>query len=264
VTNTFSGIALSDFSGIQENQGLDNLALFVPDVVSSRDAGFSNANGGVGFSSNGLRGRNNDEEIDGQNNNDNSIGGPSLFLSDTEFVQQYDVITNNFGAEYGRNGGSVVNVATKGGTNDWHGSVYGNENNSVLNSLTSTAIASGTTKPPRANEEFSGATVGGPIVRDKMLIFGGFDTDIVSTSTVYNSANLTPTPAGLATLAGCFASGPGSDAVSALTRFGPFGETIGNPVAAPTGPNNTFIMQTLGGCPGVQVGGVTRTVKPIL
>jgi hypothetical protein len=261
VTNTFSGTALSTFSGIQENQGLDNLALFVPGVVSARDAGFSNANGGLGFSSNGLRGRNNDQEIDGQNNNDNSLGGPSLFLSDTEFVQQYDVITNNFGAEYGRNGGSVVNIATKGGTNDWHGSVYGNENNSVLNSLSSTAIASGTTKPPRANEEFSGATVGGPIVRNKMFIFGGFDTDIVSTSTVYNSANLTPTPAGLATLAGCFASGPSSDAVSALTRFGPFGETIGNPVPTPTGPNNTFLTQTFGGCDGVQVGGVTRTVS---
>jgi hypothetical protein len=261
VTNTFSGIALSDFPGIQENQGLDNLALFVPGVVSARDQGFSNANGGLGFSSNGLRGRNNDQEIDGQNNNDNDLGGPALFLSDTEFVQQYDVITNNFGAEYGRNGGSVVNIATKGGTNDWHGSIYGNENNSVLNSLTSTAIASGTTKPPRANEEFTGATVGGPIVRDKMFLFAGFDDDIVSTSTVYNSANLTPTPAGLATLAGCFGSGPSSAAVSALTRFGPFGETIGNPVATPTGPNNTFLTQTLGGCPGVQVGGVTRTVS---
>jgi hypothetical protein len=261
VTNTFSGAVFSSFSGVQENQGLDNIALFVPGVVSSRDVGFSNTNGGVGFSSNGLRGRNNDQEIDGQNNNDNSIGGASLALGDTEFVQQYDVITNNFGAEYGRNAGSVVNVATKSGTNEWHGSVYGNENNSVLNSLTSTAITSGTKKPPRANEEFSGATVGGPIVRDKMFIFGGFDTDIVSTSTVYNSSNLTPTPAGLATLAGCFASGPSSAAVSALTRFGPFGQTIGNPVATPTGPNNTFLNQTFGGCPGVQVGGVTRTVS---
>jgi len=106
-----------------------------------------------------------------------------------------------------------------------------------------------------------GAIVGGPIVRDKMFIFGGFDTDIVSTSTVYNSSNLTPTPAGLATLAGCFVSGPSSAAVSALTRFGPFGQTIGNPVATPTRPNNTFLNQTLAGCPGVQVGGVTRTVS---
>ncbi|HKR96218.1 MAG TPA: carboxypeptidase-like regulatory domain-containing protein, partial [Candidatus Angelobacter sp.] len=49
VTNTFSGTELSTFSGVQENQGLDNLALFVPGVVSSRDNNFSNFNG-VGFS----------------------------------------------------------------------------------------------------------------------------------------------------------------------------------------------------------------------
>jgi predicted secreted protein len=113
VTNTFSGTALTTFAGIQENQGLDNLALFVPGVVSVRDNGFSNTNGGQGFSVNGLRGRNNDQQIDGQNNNDNSVGGPGLFVSDSEFVQQYVLITNQFGPEYGRNAGSVVNIITK-------------------------------------------------------------------------------------------------------------------------------------------------------
>ncbi len=80
VSSTFSGTTLSTFAGIQENEGLDRLALFVPGVVASRSDNFSNTNGG-GFSSNGLRGRNNDQEIDGQNNNDNSVGGPGLFLS---------------------------------------------------------------------------------------------------------------------------------------------------------------------------------------
>jgi hypothetical protein len=89
VTNTFSGTTLATFAGIQENQGLDNLALFVPGVSSVRDNSFSNTNGGAGFSSNGLRGHNNDQEIDGQNNNDNSVAGPALFVSDVEFVQQY-------------------------------------------------------------------------------------------------------------------------------------------------------------------------------
>src|SRR5258708_3053245 len=65
VTNTFSGTTLATFAGIQENQGLDNLALFVPGVSSVRDNSFSNTNGGAGFSSNGLRGRNNYQEIDG-------------------------------------------------------------------------------------------------------------------------------------------------------------------------------------------------------
>src|SRR5215467_14293898 len=136
VTNTFAGTTLQTFAGIQENQGLDNLALFVPGVVSARDNGFSNTNGGSGFSVNGLRGRDNDQQIDGQNNNDNSVGGPGLFVSDTEFVQQYVLVTNNFGPEYGRNAGSVVNIITKQGGNNWHGSVYGYENNSVLNSMT--------------------------------------------------------------------------------------------------------------------------------
>ena len=115
---------------------MDNLALFVPGVVSARDNGFSNTNGGGGFSVNGLRGRNNDQQIDGQNNNDNSVAGPGLFLSDTEFVQQYVIITDQFGPEYGRNAGSVVNIITKSGTNAWHGSIYGTESNSILNSMT--------------------------------------------------------------------------------------------------------------------------------
>ncbi len=96
VTSTFSGATLSTFAGLQENQGLDSLALFVPGVVAARDNGFSNTNGGSGFSVNGLRGRNNDQQIDGQNNNDNSVGGPGLFVSDTEFVQQYVLIGKAF------------------------------------------------------------------------------------------------------------------------------------------------------------------------
>src|ERR1700704_4816188 len=138
ITNTFSGTALANFACIQENQGLDNLALFVPGVVSARDQGFSNANGGSGFSVNGLRGRNNDQEIDGQNNNDNSVAGPALFVGDPEFVAQYVIITNNFGPEYGRNAGSVVNLITKSGTNAWHGAVFGTEYSNFLNALSNT------------------------------------------------------------------------------------------------------------------------------
>src|SRR5215831_13932346 len=81
ITNTFAGSQLTTFAGVTENQGLDNLALFVPGVASARDNGFSNTNGGSGLSVNGLRGRNNDQQIDGQNNNDNSVGGPGLFVA---------------------------------------------------------------------------------------------------------------------------------------------------------------------------------------
>ena len=116
VTNTFSGTELSNLPGIGENQGLDNLAVLLPGVSASRDNFFSNTNGGTGFTVNGLRGRNNDQQIDGQNNNDNSVAGPGIFLGDAEFVDQYQITTNNFGPEYGRNAGSVVNITTKSGT----------------------------------------------------------------------------------------------------------------------------------------------------
>ena len=255
VTNAFSTSNIATFPGIAENQGLDLLAVTLPGVTSSRDAGFSNTNG-VGFSVNGIRGRNNDQQIDGQNNNDNSVGGPGLFVSDTHFVDEYQVITDNFGPEYGRNSGSVVNISTKAGTNNVHGEVYGTESSSALNTLTNTQKAfEGLTKVPRFNDEFTGGTIGGPLWRDHVFFFGGFDDEIVSQQQVFASGNLTPTPAGLATLAACF---PNSTAIQALQLFGPYGVQGGNPT-----PQNPFIpvpgaSGSVAGCPGVEVGGVQR------
>jgi hypothetical protein len=278
ISSTFAGQTLSTFAGIQENQGLDRLALFVPGVVATRSDNFSNTNGG-GFSSNGLRGRNNDQEIDGQNNNDNSVGGPSLFVSDTNFVQEYVIVTNNFGPEYGRNAGSVVNVITKGGTNAWHGSVFGTEYSSFLNALSNTqrhANKPGTnsgrpgtitctdlnnpqcnpqTGPLRSNEEFSGGTIGGPILKNKWFIFGGFDSDLFSGQSTYATTTNTPTPTGLSTLAGCFPTGSKAQQVATLSKFGPYGFSFGSPVA-----NGTVSNATVAGCPGVQVAGVSRTL----
>ena len=279
VTNTFAGTQLTTFAGVQENQGLDNLALFVPGVSAARDNGFSNTNGGSGFQVNGIRGRNNDQEIDGQNNNDNSVGGPGLFLSDTEFVQQYNLITNQFGPEYGRNAGSVVNIITKSGTNNWHGSLYGTENNSILNALTNqekqfTVNPDGShlTSPPRLNDEFGGFTIGGPVAKNRLFFFGGFDQEILSTINPIHTDFLTPTPAGLATLNGCF---PGSNALAAWNKFGPFAISGGSPIATtvPLNPNDVnsqraFIPLAIASgdpgaagtviCDNVQFGGVTR------
>jgi len=251
VTNTFAGVQLNTFAGIQENEGLDNLALFVPGVVSSRDNNFSNFNGGAGFSSNGLRGRNNDQQIDGQNNNDNSVGGPQLFVTNPEFVQQYVLVTNQFGPEYGRNSGSVVNIITKSGGNNWHGSVFGSENNSFLNAMTNFQKRfEGLNDPPRLNDEFGGFTIGGPLVKNRMFFFGGFDQEIVSQKSVFSSDNLTPTPAGLATLASCF---PGSASLAALSTFGPYGISGGSPT--PQGTPTTGVVTA---CPAAEFAGVQR------
>ena len=103
--------------------GFDELALLIPGVVNTHANNFSNTNG-VGFSSNGLRGRSNNFEIDGQSNNDNSVGGPQFFFSNDEALAELQVISNDFSAQYGRNAGTIVNYITKSGTNQIHGSAF--------------------------------------------------------------------------------------------------------------------------------------------
>ena len=245
ISTSFSTSQVADLPGIQENQGLDLLALTLPGVNSTRDAGFANTNG-TGFAVEGLRGRTNDQQIDGQNNNDNSVGGPGLFLSDAEFVQEYVITTNNFSAEYGRNSGSVVNILTKSGTNTAHGSIYGTEANSALDSLSNTDKEfGGLTKPAHYNDSFVGATIGGPMVKDHLFYFGGFDTEIIPQTTVYQTGSNTPTPAGIAALEGCY---PYTDPTTglptiapsllALAKYGPYGVTAGNPT--PSGVTNFY------------------------
>jgi carboxypeptidase family protein len=256
VTNAFNADNIASFVGVLENQGLDSLALTVPGVVNNRDLGFSNTNG-TGFAVNGLRGRNNDQQIDGQNNNDNSVAGPGLFVSDAEFVQEYQITTNNFGPEYGRNSGSVVNIIFKSGTNNVHGSVYGTESNSVLNALSNTQKATvdagfeGLTKPARFNDEFSGGQVSGPLWRDHVFFFGGFDNEIVSQQQVFATGAITPTPTGIATMFACYGS---TDSMLALQKYGPYAIAGGGP--SPIAPQ----LIDLANCPGVEFGGVQRTL----
>jgi hypothetical protein len=191
-------------------------------------------------------------------------------VSDTEFVQQYVLITNQFGPEYGRNAGSVVNVVTKSGTNAWHGSVYGTESNSILNSRTNFEKQfPDLTDPnhnhsPRLQDEFTGFTIGGPMVKNKLFFFGGFDDEIVTQHVTSLSGGQTPTPLGLSELAGCF---PGSQNLSTFSKIGPFGISAGNPsavnVTAANSPNPNVQVP---GCVtseadgGVQFANVSRTL----
>jgi len=268
ISTDITGEALQTFAGAGEDEGLDFLALTLPGVGASRDNNYANTNG-VGFSVDGIRGRNNDQQIDGQNNNDNSVTGPALFMSDADFVQEYQATTGNFGPEYGRNSGSVINVVTKNGTNTWHGTIFGQETNSVLTALTNIeGQYEGIYKPPRFNQEFTGGSIGGPLLKNKIFIFGGFDNLVNSASGVYTSGGiLTPTPAGIGQLDACF---PGSLSMQALTTYGPFGIGGGSPTIAPgttttayfdgAPVNNTTDPTTAAPACGYQLSGVQRTL----
>jgi Carboxypeptidase regulatory-like domain len=262
VTNTFTEQEVTTFAGVQELEGLDYLALQVPGVAPSRDLQFSNTNG-VGFSVNGLRGENNDQQVDGQNNNDNSIGGPALFFENADWASEYQIVTNNFGSEYGRNSGSVVNEITKSGTNVWHGTVADEENNSILNTLTNQQkFFDGLTKVPHSNFNSPSSTIGGPLWKDHVFVFGGFDAQISPQVTEYSTGSLTPTPTGVGELASCY---PGSTSVAALQAFGPFAIGGGNPQVLP----GSTQVQTFAGAPNpnssvgcnVELGGVERLLN---
>jgi hypothetical protein len=259
VSNTFTSEQLATFPAIAANQGLDYLALQVPGVAASRDNGFSNTNG-VGFSVDGIRGRNNDQEIDGQNNNDNSVGGPSLFLSNPDFVQEYQITTSNFEPEYARNSGSVVNIITPVGSNTWHGTVKAAESNSVLSTLnnfqSNPTFDENLTQPPWFNNIFTSTTVGGPLKKDHIFVFGGFDNQTIESRAVDASEGDTPTPTGLGELAACY---PNSDSVAALQAHGPYAIGGGNPT--PTGTSNVLLVGPDGATPcSVQIGGVQRVL----
>jgi Carboxypeptidase regulatory-like domain len=226
ISTAITSTTIQNFPGVLENQGLDNMVLSVPGVVNGRDVAFSNTNGPQ-FAVNGLRGRSTDQQIDGQNNNDNSVTGPALAVTDSEWVAEYQATTSNFGAEYGRNSGAVINVVTKSGSNSYHGSLYATDQNQRWNTLTSNQKAfEGLTSVPILNDVFAGGTAGGRIIKDKLFFFGGFNTEIVNAGSVFGTGNLTPTPAGVAAMAQCL---PNSTSVQALQTYGPYAIKGGNP-----------------------------------
>ena len=99
-------------------------------------------------------------------------------------VQEFRVLTNDFTAEYGRAGGGVVNVATKSGTNNFHGSLYEFNRLSALAANTYNNDANGIDKPGFTRNQF-GYSIGGPIVKNKLFFFSGTEwTRVRSSATV--------------------------------------------------------------------------------
>jgi outer membrane receptor protein involved in Fe transport len=132
------------------------------------DLFYGSNNPGV-VSVNGGRGRSNNYMVNGGDGNDIFVNGPAIQPS-PDAIEEFRVLTNTFDAEYGRNSGSVVNVVTKSGTNSIHGDVYEFFRNKVLNTK-------GFFDPavPDYNQNQFGATLGGPIKKDKTFIFGSYE-----------------------------------------------------------------------------------------
>jgi hypothetical protein len=123
-----------------------------------------------GLNMSGQRARSNLVNVDGADATDNSTNGVRSTVSQ-EDVQEFQIITNNYAAEYGRAAGGVVNIITRSGSNDFHGDVYGylrNRNFQAVNPFS-------TTPNPAYTRVQAGAAFGGPIKKDKTYYFFSYE-----------------------------------------------------------------------------------------
>ena len=172
--------------------------------ISLNGAGVSFA-GGVGYGSGpsvaGQRPDNNTFAIDGVNNDDHDVTGPLVYVSN-ESVSQFSVLQNQFSPEFGGASGGVFNVIVKSGTNQFHGSIYEYFQNRNLNAVDNTEVLQGIRSNPRFDGNRLGATVGGPIRKDKLFFFANYEYNPIGQASQPGQTVYAPTAAGLALLNG--------------------------------------------------------------
>src|SRR6059036_2360835 len=96
--------------------------------------------------------------------------GASAQLLGVEAVREYNVLEHTYGAEYGKRSGGQVSIVTSSGTNNWHGSLFEYHRNDVLDTRDFFA----TEKVPFKRHQFGG-TIGGPLKKDKLFVFGNYE-----------------------------------------------------------------------------------------
>jgi hypothetical protein len=158
------------------------MLILVPGATGEPNGGGDSPGSYGQFSVNGSRGRANNYLLDGTDMNDGYrnlpainqggvFGTPGTILPE-DSIQELSVLSNTE-AEYGRNSGSVVNIVTKSGTNELHGSAFEDFRNAVLDAR-NYFNTDGQPKDAFRNNQFGG-TVGGPIVKDKIFFYGSYE-----------------------------------------------------------------------------------------
>jgi hypothetical protein len=151
-----------------------SLAVLQPGVVPAMELGSNNTPEFPGgeksdFQVNGLRLQSNNFLLDGADNNEPFLG-TAMATPSPDALEEFKILTNNYSAEFGGGGGSIVNIITKGGTNQYHGSIYEFFRNDVLDAEDFFAI-----KKDKLRRNQFGATFGGPIVRDRTFFFFNYE-----------------------------------------------------------------------------------------
>src|SRR6266700_2908772 len=148
-----------------------NLAYLAPGVKAT-DSYDPTKNRYAILSVNGENGRNVNVTVNGIDNKDNTVCGPVMQLP-LEAVQEFQISTQRFSAENGRSEGAAINIITKQGTNNYHGSLFGYFRDSALDTDEKQADSHGgqvSSHPDYSRQQFGGS-IGGPFVKDKLFGF---------------------------------------------------------------------------------------------
>ncbi len=158
-------------------RSFDQLIYLQPGVNVATSAGSSpNQGRGVKFSVGGARLTSNVFMLDGMDMNDSqnfTPGGAGGQLLGVESIQEFQVITHNATAQYGRSMGGIINAASKSGTNSLHGDLYEFVRNSALDTKNYFDDPNAPIPPFRRNQ--FGAAAGGPIRRDHLFFFANYE-----------------------------------------------------------------------------------------
>jgi hypothetical protein len=126
----------------------------------------------AGFSVNGMRNQSNNFLLDGASNNDTFNTG-FVLRPPPDAIQEFKILTHSYTAEYGRNAGSVVNVVTKSGSNEFHGAAWEFNRDDALQARN--FFASPDQEKPKLKQNQFGVSIGGPVVRNRLFGFGFYE-----------------------------------------------------------------------------------------
>jgi hypothetical protein len=192
---TYSTKVAEDLGVAAAGSGIWNLSLLGAGVASSGGIGQ-----GTGPSVAGQRPENNTFSLDGVLNDNHYSTGPQVYVAN-DAIAEFTLLQNQFSPEFGNGSGGIFNAVVKSGTNSIHGSVYEYLQNRNMNALDQQQRIAGLTSQPRYDNNRLGATIGGPIMKNKLFYFADFEYNPVGQASVPAGEVDAPTAAGLATLA---------------------------------------------------------------
>jgi hypothetical protein len=194
-----------------------DLALLQPGVLPADNPGNGGArSANTSFSISGGRNDSNTFLLDGGANNDLLDNGV-VYNPNPDAVQEFRVLTSNFTAEYGRNGGGIVTVVTKSGTNAFHGSGFEFNRNTAYNANDFISNSLGKPRGVLKRNQYGG-TLGGPIKKNKLFFFIGYQGQRQN-QLIPSDVGTTFTPA---ELQGNFSASPNQASVAAFLQANPF------------------------------------------